>query len=181
MSFNRVMLRALRQSMRFHREMTKGIDRGAEETANDSSKELPAEAAVVHVSAEEVAPLRRRRCRASRAKCGSTGFVSVPRPVKTFGEGVIDKGALRRVLARQQFGVKRCYERQLKKKSALKGKLHLVVTIKSNSRAGGIKIVRNTTGDSALKSCIEGLFKRVRYPNTKGGSVNVTVPILLMP
>ena len=109
-----------------------------------------------------------------------------PRVAKTFGEGEIDKNALRRVIARQQFGVKRCYDRQLRKYPTLEGRIALEITISKNGRrASRVRILERSTylgkaSSRVLKRCIANVFRRARYPKVKGDSVGVPVVTVII-
>lgn len=67
------------------------------------------------------------------------------------GEG--DAGTVKAVVSKYSGQVKYCYEAELKENPELQGRVEVAWTV-SGGRATGVEILSNTTGNSALGSCI---------------------------
>lgn len=95
------------------------------------------------------------------------------------GTGNIDKQSVSAVFRRRAGAIRHCYEKRLKVVSELSGKLRVMFTIGPAGRITNIVIQSNTTGDSALASCITSRIKEWPFPRPKGGAVTFVRTIVL--
>lgn len=61
-----------------------------------------------------------------------------------------------------------CFEKQLKRKPTLRGKLSVQILITKNGSVRSVKVLSNTLGDQAVATCIAGRIKSWRFPAAKG-------------
>ncbi len=78
-------------------------------------------------------------------------------------------------------GIKRCYEKRLKRNSELRGKVVIRFVIHPGGKVIEVEVVENTTGDSELAACISSKVKAIRFGPTDGGETVVTYPFILAP
>ncbi|MGC6416616.1 MAG: TonB family protein [Bradymonadia bacterium] len=107
------------------------------------------------------------------------GKIKVKSPSPAIGTGILSASSISSVVRRRAGAVRSCYEKQLKKNPNLNGSVKVRITILESGRVGSAKIAGNSTGDSAVASCITSRVKRWRFPKPDGGSVTVTVPFVL--
>jgi len=98
---------------------------------------------------------------------------------KSGGIGKLDGSQVTRVFRRRARAFRSCYERRLKVNPNLKGKLVLRFTIGTAGRITSIRVASNSTGDSAVGSCIRGKVRGWRFTPPENGSVTFTYPIVL--
>ena len=77
-------------------------------------------------------------------------------------EGGIDKNAVLRVIRRNKFQLDSCYGAILQKRPDLEGKVRFEWEI-VNGRVRNVKVIENTTGNSALARCLSVRLKRFRF------------------
>jgi len=93
------------------------------------------------------------------------------------GTGVLSPESIARKVKARMSLIKGCYERHLQRNKNLKGKITIEFSINPRGRVSSTRIIKNTTGVSAIGRCIEQNFKRrLRFPRPKGGSVTVRFP-----
>ncbi|MCA9543548.1 MAG: TonB family protein [Myxococcales bacterium] len=109
------------------------------------------------------------------------GSVKIKRPSETFGTGVLDSEEIAKVVRRRKTAIKSCYERQLKRNPKLQGAVKVQFTIQESGRVGTATVLQNTTGDSALGTCITNNIQRWRFRKPDGGSVTVAYPFVFAP
>ncbi|MDP6933052.1 MAG: AgmX/PglI C-terminal domain-containing protein, partial [Myxococcota bacterium] len=70
---------------------------------------------------------------------------------------------IKTVLRKYSGQVQYCYEQRLKEDPSISGRIEIEVDIQGG-RVRGVTITDNTTGDSALESCVTGKVRRWRFP-----------------
>ena len=88
---------------------------------------------------------------------------------------------IKKMMRRRLGGIKRCYEKRLKRNPELKGKVVIRFVIHPGGKVIEVEIVENTTGDSELAACIRAKVKAIRFSNTDGGETVVVYPFILAP
>ena len=140
--------------------------------------------------AEKVARMTRKEKGAGRLKVARVAKtrqhqrkvkarIALRRGSKVGGTGRLDSGAVARVFGRRASAFRACYERRLKVKPNLSGKVVIKFTIGTVGRITNIKVASNSTGDSAVGSCIIGKVRSWRFSPPVGGSVTMRFPIVL--
>ena len=97
--------------------------------------------------------------------------------IKTGGEskdtGKISASDAERVFRKFDGAMKKCYERALKKRPGLEGKVQLMVVV----GASGSVIRANASGvslkDSSVNNCMEALTPRMKFPKPEGGNAKL--------
>ena len=77
--------------------------------------------------------------------------------------------------------IKACYERALKKKADLSGRVKMRWTITVAGAVSDVEIEEDSVGDSEVASCMKGLVSRWRFSAPSGGSVDVVYPFIFEP
>ncbi len=98
---------------------------------------------------------------------------------KSGGIGKLDGALVTKVFRRRSSAFRACYESRLKVNPGLSGKVVIRFTIGSAGRITNIKVSSNSTGDSAVGSCIINKVRRWRFSPPENGSVTFTYPIVL--
>ena len=92
--------------------------------------------------------------------------------------GGVDKNAILRVIRRNKHQLEWCYEFSLQKRPDMEGKVLLKWDI-LNERVRSVKVMSNTTRDSALARCLMSRLKNFRFTGTglqKGQIGEVRIP-----
>ncbi|MEC8024588.1 MAG: AgmX/PglI C-terminal domain-containing protein [Myxococcota bacterium] len=100
-------------------------------------------------------------------------------PRATGGIGRLDGAQVSKVFRRRSSAFRSCYESRLKVNPNLSGKITLRFTIGTAGRITNISVAKNSTGDSAVGSCILRKVKRWKFASPEGGSKTFTYPIVL--
>jgi outer membrane biosynthesis protein TonB len=90
----------------------------------------------------------------------------------------VDRAALSRYIRDRLGAIRGCYERELKRNPALKGKVVVRFNITPAGRAGDIRIEENTLGSPEVASCISGLMRSWIFPFKPPDEVPVQYPFL---
>jgi hypothetical protein len=88
---------------------------------------------------------------------------------------------IKKVMRRRIGGIKRCYEKKLKRNPELRGKVVIRFVIHPGGRVIEVEVVENTTGDSDLAACIRSKVKAIRFGSANGGETVVVYPFILAP
>ena len=93
--------------------------------------------------------------------------------------GHVDASVIRRVVLRRVAALRACYERQLRVKPGLAGKLVVKWTIDERGRVKDVEIVEDTLNDEAVASCVTRIVRRMRFPRPAGGQeTQITYPFV---
>lgn len=83
------------------------------------------------------------------------------------GGRTISMEQIQTTITRNMGQVKACYERQLKSKPGMKGKVVASWTIGADGKVRSAKVIRNTTGDRELGGCVRSLVAAWRFPTAQ--------------
>ena len=104
------------------------------------------------------------------------GQVSSEAPVVS---GSLDADSVRRTLLRYRGRFRQCYERELKSKPALHGKLVVRFTLQPGGTVAAVKLDSSTVGDEPMEACVVRELGRIRFvPWDATSDVTVTYPLL---
>ncbi len=95
-------------------------------------------------------------------------------------DGELTAAQINRVMKRNMSAIKSCYERALKRDPSLKGKLLIEFEILENGRTSMVEF-GGSLRSSDVESCIKKRAKYWRFPKPDGGSVFVSIPVVLTP
>jgi TonB family protein len=93
-------------------------------------------------------------------------------------EGPLDPSVVSKEVRVRIGAVKACYERALKRKPNLSGKVKMRWTITAAGTVSGVEVEADSMGDAEVAACIKGLIRRWRFLAPSGGSVEVVYPFL---
>ena len=96
-------------------------------------------------------------------------------------DGPLDPSLVVKEVRTRIGAIKACYERALKRKSDLSGRVKIRWTITTAGTVTDVEIEEDTVGDAEVSSCMKGLVRRWRFPAPSGGSVDVVYPFLFEP
>jgi hypothetical protein len=103
---------------------------------------------------------------------GGKGSVTIDAGGSDAGwEGTIDREAVRRVIRGILSQIKSCYERQLRMKPNLEGKIVIQFEIMSQGRVRTAKTKSSALNDGAVESCVANLIKDQRFPEPPPGTI----------
>ncbi|MCB9735842.1 MAG: serine/threonine protein kinase [Deltaproteobacteria bacterium] len=105
---------------------------------------------------------------------GKVSSMSVGRKVS----GELDPGDVYRVIDGSIGKIQQCYERELRTKPSLSGKITFRWTVTEAGSVTAVREVTSTLGDPAVSACIQGVLKRLRFPKPKGGTVEIDYPFI---
>ena len=91
---------------------------------------------------------------------------------KVVGTGVLDPGAISRVIKRRQSQIQSCYEREIKKNPTASGKVVVTFTIGAAGRVTQSRASSDSVG-GGVGTCVAGVIKRFRFPRPNGGEIIV--------
>ena len=98
------------------------------------------------------------------------------------GSGEFDATIVVRKIKSQINAIKSCYERELKNNPTLAGKVAIEFTIEVHGTVSGVKVTANSTGSTAVGSCVANAIARFRFsPGPTGGGVTFSYPFVFAP
>ena len=109
---------------------------------------------------------------AARAGGGGAGEVD--------GGRTITADQVKAVVKAKTPQVRACYERELKKREGLRGKVVLAWTIRANGTVTGTHAVRNTTRNTAMIPCMTRAVSQWRFPRAES-PFDVEYPFVFKP
>ena len=99
------------------------------------------------------------------------------KPGRFQSSGNFDKKIIKRVVSRNKKAITNCYEKQLRKKPNLKGRITISWRIGAAGTVGMVKVKSNEMGDSAVAKCLMSRIKGWKFPAPSGGgAVDVAYP-----
>ncbi len=105
---------------------------------------------------------------------GGKGNVTIePGGVDEAWEGTIDREAVRRVIKSILTQIKSCYERELRVKKGLEGKVVIQFEIMEQGRVRSAKTKTSSMGNANVESCVAARIREARFPEPPPGSVAV--------
>ena len=96
-------------------------------------------------------------------------------------DGPLDPSLVSKEVRTRIGAIKACYERALKRKADLSGRVKMRWTITTAGTVTDVEIEEDTVGDADVASCMKGLVGRWRFVAPSGGSVEVVYPFLFEP
>ena len=96
-------------------------------------------------------------------------------------DGPLDPSLVSKEVRTRIGAIKACYERALKRRAGLSGRVKVRWTITSAGMVTNVEIDEDTVGDAEVSSCMKGLVGRWRFPAPSGGSVEVFYPFIFEP
>ena len=98
------------------------------------------------------------------------------------GDGDFDARQVVSLIRQRLSAIRACYERELRRNPQLAGKVTVDFTIQTTGSVSGVRASENTTGDSAVATCVTGVVQRFRWnPGPEGGSVTFSYPFVFAP
>ena len=94
-------------------------------------------------------------------------------PKKEKISGTISAAEANKVFRRYDGGMRKCYERSLKKRPGLRGKVKLSVVVGSSGKVSRVNANSVSLRDGNVNSCMETLAKRMTFPPPKGGAASL--------
>lgn len=106
------------------------------------------------------------------------------KPTVYFGrmvvKGSLSKEIILRILRRRVSALLGCYQRGLKRKPGLRGRVAVKFIISPTGLVQHASLDRSTLGDKQVERCVVETIKGTKFPSCGGGGiVIVTVPIVL--
>ena len=96
-------------------------------------------------------------------------------------DGSLEPGVISKEVRKRLGAVLSCYERALKRRPKLSGKIVVSFTIGSTGSVTDAEMASDTLGDAEVSSCVIANVKRWRFPAPDGGSVTVEYPLIFTP
>ena len=114
------------------------------------------------------------------------GRAARARPPRVKGErrgpsGKIDAKDAAKVFRRFEGAMKKCYERGLKKRPGIQGKVLLVVRVGSDGKVTQATARGRSLDDKVVQNCMESMAKRMEFPEPKGGVAQLKKPYNFKP
>ncbi len=143
-----------------------------EDPLKEAKESAEKEGQLLAVTLGDTARLAASQIEAAQKKPTST---TTKTRIKTGDEakGSIAAADANRVFRRFDGAMRKCYERALKKRPGLEGKVKLLVVVNTDgtvksARASGISLK-----DSGVNNCMEALTPRMKFPKPKGGIAKI--------
>ena len=96
--------------------------------------------------------------------------------------GALDRSLIDEVIKRHMNQIRYCYQRELAKNPNLGGKIVIKFVIAKDGTVSKADKKTSTMNNAAVESCIETRFRRMEFPEPKGGGiVIVSYPFLFAP
>ena len=133
--------------------------------------ETESEAIGVHVS--DMAALVGAAIEAARAEKTVAKSGTKPRTKAPEHNGVIDAKAAGKAFRKYDGAMRKCYERSLKRKPGLDGKVKLVVVVGDDGAVRSASARDVSLGDNAVGVCMKNLAKRIKFPKPTGGTASL--------
>jgi TonB family protein len=85
------------------------------------------------------------------------------------------------VVRRYAAGIQFCYDHELKRNSALRGKMVLLITVLADGRVSEASIVDDGVGAASLRDCVLSQVREWRFPAIPEGTVSFRTPFVFTP
>ncbi|MBI1795899.1 MAG: AgmX/PglI C-terminal domain-containing protein [Candidatus Eisenbacteria bacterium] len=85
------------------------------------------------------------------------------------------------VIRRYAAGIQYCYDTELKRDPALKGKLVMAITVAASGAVTDARVVQNTVGSASLVACALGQIRDWRFPAIPAGVTTFQAPFVFTP
>ncbi len=108
-----------------------------------------------------------------------------PRPTPGVGDGdsaLQDQQAIRYRVVSYLYGIRQCYQKELKAKPGLAGLMRVAFTVSKDGRAQDIKVVSSTMRRPSLNTCMATAIKGIYFARPSGGkAVKISYPFEFKP
>lgn len=94
------------------------------------------------------------------------------------GDGELEASAVTRAINRRMGAITRCYERCLISNPSLSGRINFGWTITPSGSVSGLRVRSSSLGDTQVGSCVAGVLRSIRFPQPRGGSVQISYPFI---
>ena len=78
--------------------------------------------------------------------------------------GDVDKKMVKAVIRRRMSGLKACFERELRSKPGLSGRMSISIEVAVIGRVTRVVVEQDSVGDSRVRSCVKAKIKSWRFP-----------------
>ena len=110
------------------------------------------------------------------------GSVKTERGDEVGGSGEFDSNLVVQTIKTRLRAIQMCYEQQLRRNPALAGKVTIEFTIQPRGNVTDVRVKENSTGDSAVATCVANTVSGFRFnPGPEGGSVTYSYPFVFAP
>ena len=92
--------------------------------------------------------------------------------------GTADAGAIARYLKARYKSIAGCYEKELKRNPALKGKIVVRIVIGTTGRVADVSIEKDTVGSAAVATCIRNRIRPWRFPFKPEEETAISAPFI---
>ncbi|MDF1565591.1 MAG: AgmX/PglI C-terminal domain-containing protein [Deltaproteobacteria bacterium] len=93
----------------------------------------------------------------------------------------VDAGSINRFIKVRMKSIISCYEAELKRNPALKGKLLIRITISRRGTVADIEIERDTLGSATVVNCVRNRIRPWRFPVKPEEDTAVSIPFIFAP
>jgi len=98
------------------------------------------------------------------------------------GSGEFDSNLVVQTIKTRLRAIQMCYEQQLRRNPSLAGKVTIEFTIQPRGNVTDVHIKENSTGDTAVGTCVANTVGTFRFnPGPEGGSVTYSYPFVFAP
>jgi TonB family protein len=110
------------------------------------------------------------------------GTVKTERGDEVGGAGEFDSNLVVQTIKTRLRAIQMCYEQQLRRNPTLAGKVTIEFTIQPRGNVTDVHVKENSTGDSAVATCVANTVGTFRFnPGPEGGSVTYAYPFVFAP
>jgi TonB family protein len=93
--------------------------------------------------------------------------------------GGVDKEVIRMRIRDRLPNIKSCYNRSLKARSSLKGRVVVKWEIEKSGRVRHAKVSQSSLHNAKVEKCVVGVIEELQFPKPKGGRVaSITYPFV---
>ena len=111
-----------------------------------------------------------------------SGSVKTERGDEVGGSGEFDSNLVVQTIKTRLRAIQMCYEQQLRRNPTLAGKVTIEFTIQPRGNVTDVHVKENSTGDSAVATCVANTVGLFRFnPGPEGGSVTYAYPFVFAP
>ena len=85
--------------------------------------------------------------------------------------GALDRSLIDKVIKRHMAQIRYCYQRELTKNPAIKGKIVIKFVIAKDGSVSSANTKSSTMGSPTVENCVVSRFMRMQFPEPKGGGI----------
>lgn len=106
---------------------------------------------------------------------GSLGDAKGETNIETVVEGGLDKASVKSAISGYKNEIRTCFERALRLKSAINGRVIYKFQISSNGSTQWVQILKSDVDSSTLVSCVQDVIKNIVFPKAKNGQNTIVI------